>query len=336
MKQKDFIFIRSNLRERGEINLILTKGKLEELYYEHKKSLEDIAKEYGCSRVAIMKIMKKYGLVRRTQSKARIEAIKKGKFERFEYHEINEKYFGKWSPQMAWVLGLLFTDGTIDKTRVAIHSIDLDLLEKIKKLLNSSNPIAKRSQSYDKSKHIYEFGFYRENMRGDLNKLGLQERKSLNMIFPKVPEEYIRHFVRGCWDGDGSVFLDKGKIVASYISGSKKFIERLVQELHKIGIFRRGPSYRLEKSGRRVRLPITNETQAKYPNGKFPLTTHMKNINAYYIKIQARENVEKLYHYFYDGVDESMYLTRKYNVFVKGLKLKEKNEPEQLTHDLDF
>ncbi len=68
-------------------------------------------------------------------------------------------------PEMAWVLGLLFTDGTIDKTRVAIHSIDLDLLEKVKKLLNSSKPIAKRPQSYDKSKHIYEFGFYREKMR---------------------------------------------------------------------------------------------------------------------------------------------------------------------------
>ena len=323
-------------RKRGDLTLILTKEKLKELYYKQNKSLEDIAKEFGTSRQNILKIMKKYGLIRRTQSKARIEAIKKGKFEKFEYHEINEKFFSEWSPEMAWVLGLLFTDGTIGKTRVAIHSIDLDLIEKIKKFLNSSNPIAKRPQSYDKSKHIYEFGFYRENMRGDLNKLGLHERKSLNMIFPNIPEEYTRHFIRGCWDGDGSIFFDKDKLVASYVTGSKKFIERLVQELHKIGIFRRGPSYRLEKSGRRVRLPITNETQAKYPNGKFPLTIHMKNINAYYIKIQARENVEKLYHYFYDGVDESMYLSRKYEVFVKGLKLDGKGEKEQLTLNLDF
>lgn len=323
-------------RKKGDLTLILTKEKLKELYYKQNKSLEDIGKEYGCSRVHISKIMKGHGLIRRTQSVARIEAIKKGKFETFEYHEINEKIFSEWSPQMAWVLGLLFTDGNISGGSVLLTSVDLDLLEKVKKLLNSSKPIKKRTQSYDKSKHIFELAFYREKMRDDLNKLGLQERKSLNMVFPDVQEEYIRHFIRGCWDGDGSIFFDRNRLVASYISGSKKFIERLVQELHKIGIFRRGPSYRLEKSGRRVRLPITNKTQAKYPNGKFPLTIHMKNINAYYIKIQARENVEKLYHYFYDGVDESMYLTRKYNVFVKGLKLKEKNEPEQLTHDLDF
>ena len=62
----------------------------------------------------------------------------------------------------------------------------------------------------------------------------------------------------------------------------------------------------------------------------------MKNKNAYYIKIQTRENVEKLFLFFYDGVDESMYLSRKYEVFVKGLKLVKREETEQLTLDLDF
>ena len=62
----------------------------------------------------------------------------------------------------------------------------------------------------------------------------------------------------------------------------------------------------------------------------------MKNKNAYYIKIQTRENVEKLFHLFYDGVDESMYLSRKYEVFVKGLKLVKREKTEQLTLDLDF
>jgi len=326
---------------KSEIALILTKETLEELYFKQNKSLEDIAKKYGTSRQNVMKIMKKYGLIRRTQSKARIEAIKKGKFETFEYHEINEKFFSKWSPEMAWVLGLLFTDGSIDKTRVVIYSIDLDLLEKIQKLLNSSNLIAKRPQSYDKAKHIYEFGFYRENMRGDLNKLGLQERKSLNMIFPDIPEEYMRHFIRGCWDGDGSIFFDRGKLVASYVTGSKNFIEKLVHELFKIGIFKNTKPYHLDHKGigyRSVKkyLPMTDEFWSKYPDGKFPMTIHMKNINAYYIKIQTRENVEKLFHYFYDGVDESMYLTRKYNVFLKGLRLEEKNETKQLTLVLDF
>ena len=73
-------------------------------------------------------------------------------------------------------------------------------------------------------------------------------------------------------------------------------------------------------------------------NGNAPeyATIHMKNKNAYYIKIQTRENVEKLFHFVYDGIDESMYLSRKYEVFVKGLKLVKREKTEQLTLDLDF
>lgn len=312
-------------KKKGEITLILTKEKLKELYFKQNKSLEDIAKEYGCSRMHISKIMKKYGLIRRTRSMAGIEAIKKGKFERFEYHEIDEKFFAEWSPEMAWVLGLLFTDGTIDNTRVAIHSVDIDLLEKIKKLLNSSNPIPKRTQSYDKSKHIYEFGFYREKMRDDLFRLGLQENKSLIMVFPNIPEECMRHFIRGCWDGDGSIFFDKGRVTASYVTGSFNFVERLVHELLRVGIYRIGKKFE------------SDEMWLEFPEGRFPLKIHKdKRANAFYIKIQTRENMRKLFHYFYDDVDESMYLTRKYNVFVKGLNLEKKEKTEQLTLDLGF
>jgi hypothetical protein len=128
---------------------------------------------------------------------------------------------------MAWVLGLLFTDGNVSLGRVSLSSVDLDLLEKVKRLLNSSKPIYKAKQSYDKSKYLYKYEFYREKMRGDLNRLGLHERKSLNMIFPDVPEDYMRHFIRGCWDGDGSVFISGGKMNANYTCGSLKFIERL-------------------------------------------------------------------------------------------------------------
>jgi CO dehydrogenase/acetyl-CoA synthase beta subunit len=96
-------------------------------------------------------------------------------------------------------------------------------------------------------------------------------------------------------------------------------------------------TYRYEKSGKRVLMPVASkEILSNHPDGRFPLTIHMKNINAYYIKTTTKENIERLFHYFYNGVDKSMYLTRKYNVFVKGSKLEEKNETEQLTLDLDF
>ena len=74
-----------------------------------------------------------------------------------------------------------------------------------------------------------------------------------------------------------------------------------------------------------------------YPDGRFPLKIHQeKRSKLYYIKLDTRKNIEKLFHYFYDGVDESMYLTRKYNVFAKGLNIGNSRDTEQLTLDLSF
>lgn len=167
-------------KKRGRYGLATEKLNREYLYEEYinkMRSLGDIAKESNCSRQYVMNLMKKYGIERRTQSKARSEAMKKGKFERFGYYEINETFFSEWSPEMAWVLGLLFTDGFIRPFSISIWSMDIELLEKIKKTLNSSNPIGITAQSYDKSKHIHRFAFYHEKMMEDLNRLGLHQRE---------------------------------------------------------------------------------------------------------------------------------------------------------------
>lgn len=290
---------------------IFTKEKLESLYFDQKKSLEDIANEYSCSRQMIRSHMKKYGLIRRKQSYARLEAIKKGKFLRFTYDDSNENVFSEWSPGMAWALGLLFTDGNVSPGRVSLSSVDLELLEKVKKLLNSSKPIHKVIQSYDKSKYIYRFDITREKLVEDLNKFGLHQKKSLNMTFPDVPQEYTRHFVRGCWDGDGSIFISEGKLRGSYVCGSLKFIEGLVQELYKVGIHKRKPP--MEKTE-------LDKMLLRYPDGRFPLVIHKsKRSKSYEIKIDSRKNLEKLFDYFYDRVDELMYLERKFEIFAKGL-----------------
>jgi hypothetical protein len=148
------------------------------------------------------------------------------------------------------------------------------------------------------------------------------------MDFPQMPPEYGRHFIRGCWDGDGSVFLSGGKLNANYTTGSINFIERLVQELYKVGIYKRKPPQDKAEA---------NKLWLDYPDGKFPLRIHRKEgANAYYIKLDSANNLERLFHYFYDDVDESMYLTRKHEVFVKGLNINAKVEDEQLTLDLPF
>ena len=57
----------------------LTKEKIEELYCAQKKSLQDIAEKYGCTKQWIWLLMKKYGLKRRTLSEALREAVMQNK-----------------------------------------------------------------------------------------------------------------------------------------------------------------------------------------------------------------------------------------------------------------
>ena len=291
------------------IAVTLPKEKLESLYYEQNRSLQDIASEFNCSKRTVMLLMNKYKIEMRSKSKARLLAIKEGKFEDYTHDDINVDFFSEWSPEMAWVLGLLFTDGNVGRGRITITSIDFDLLEKVQKLLNSTRSIKKHQQTYDKTKHIYTFEFYQEKMRKQLELLGLTERKSLTMKFPDIPKEYMRHFVRGWWDGDGSFFLNDGKIRASFVSGSKEFMEKLVEELYSEGFFRT----------RLIAMSAIEQEsfRLKFPPYQYPLKIHIdkrtKN-NSYSIKIDSINNLDKLFYYFYQDVAESIYLKRKYDV----------------------
>jgi intein-encoded DNA endonuclease-like protein len=302
----------------------VTRKMLEDWYLIQEKSLDEIAKILGCTKPTVHNLMKKQYIQRRKRSTARVLAIKKNKFDRFKYDDIDDDFFGQWTPKMAWVLGLLFTDGNVQRTksalRVSITSMDYELLDNIKYLLGSTREIKKKPQSYDKSIFIYSFEFYREKMRDDLHTLGLLERKSLNMQFPEIPESCIRHFIRGCWDGDGSVFLSDGKLRASYVCGSLEFIKTLANELYKIGIYRR------VLIGSADSIKTIAKLRSQYPDRAYPLKLHVDKRSkapSYSIKIDSKEGLTKLFHYFYDGVNESMFLTRKYDVFVKGLNISE-------------
>ena len=294
----------------------LTEELLKKEYTVLGKSLMDIAKEYSCSRQYILKLLKKYNIQTRSKAEARKLAVerKKLKFERardgqletvyLKNWSINRGFFKTWTPEMAYVLGFIYADGnlyegrsqspdaktTTTTSRITITQKSPEILEKIKALMDCDKRLYETKNSPRRAKYILDLSD--KEIFTDLLNLGLTPAKSLTVRFPDMPTECIRHFIRGCWDGDGSVYYEKraDRIHASYVGGSLEFIEGMLAELAKAGF----PE----------RTIYTRRSSKKKGNKPTSYSFRYHNLQC-----------QQLYHYLYDNVPQSQYLKRKYDIF---------------------
>lgn len=311
----------------GGSSKLLTAEYLTDNYINQNKSLADIAKETNCSRQYVHKKLKEHSIPLRSKSAARDLALTKDKlkFERLNEDgisyfvsvkkiNVNENFFSSWSSTMAYVLGIICTDGNLNPGRIrepwraksastvpiiSVAQKEPELLEKILHLMDCDAKLYfSKERVYGKIKAgaLYQFNISNEKIYDDVVSLGLTPNKSLTMQFPNIPNEFIRHFIRGCWDGDGSVFVDKAsqKMNASFVSGSLEFIEVMVEKLDDAG------------------LPGRTIYRHKHSKG------------SYYFKFTGSQ-VPILYHYLYDNVPETQYLKRKFNLFRLSLEMNAKN-----------
>ena len=158
---------------------------------------------------------------------------------------VNARFFNTWSPDMAYVLGYFAADGNLTTGKRGNHyieftSCDLPLLEKVRRVLGSTHRISVRNGDPNwRLCHRLQIGNGR--MYSNLVERGFTKRKSMTMRFPRVPEKYLPHFVRGYFDGDGGVTIStyqragrNGKsrtILAHFTSGSMAFLRVLHAKL---------------------------------------------------------------------------------------------------------
>jgi hypothetical protein len=138
---------------------------------------------------------------------------------------VNEKFFDKRTSQMAYILGFAFADGNIYKTSLSwdIQKRDLNILEKINKVLSSNYPIKERRET------SYRLRINNQILIAGAISKGLLPKKSLRLIFPNVPRKFLRHFIRGYLDGDGWIILRLGRneIDVGFVCGNKSFLKNL-------------------------------------------------------------------------------------------------------------
>lgn len=182
------------------------------------------------------------------------------------HKEFNKNFFKEWSPNMAYILGFLFADGNMVKTKrgthfVAIYTADYDLLFSMAESMESDHKLGERRK---KDSVVYVLQIGSKELFYDLVALGLTPNKARRMKLPDIPEKYIGDFVRGYFDGDGCVWQGithkhrkkhTEAILVTFTSASIKFLSGLFLLLKKKGIV--GGSLYKSKKGNYGRLSLS-------------------------------------------------------------------------------
>jgi hypothetical protein len=115
---------------------------------------------------------------------------------------IPNDFFKTWTPEMAYVLGYWWADGGMLRTpqscRVTFTSKDGDHLERIAHTLGVGKVVPTGNG-------CFQLTIYRKSMYDDLLTLGGTPRKSLTANWHTPQSDYLKDFVRGFIDGDGSL-----------------------------------------------------------------------------------------------------------------------------------
>lgn len=209
----------------------------------------------------------------------------------FRKDTVNEIFFHKWSTIMAYVFGYICADGNVawDNQKgyycLTITAAEKDKLhlEKIRRTIESSKPLL-----YGKSTKSYRLVVNSQKICLRLMRLGVMPRKSLILKFPKVPNKYLKDFIRGYVDGDGSLrFFNRKRspyFELMICSGSKEFLTTL---------------------GKKI-------------NGELEITSKMFNIGKHcYILRYSCSRGLKLANWLYQ--DAKIFIARKYNKYQEAL-----------------
>lgn len=199
--------------------------------YTAGESLKALAKRLRVDSRTITRRFNEAGLRMRTAS----EANRK--------YEIVEDFFDNIdTPEKAYAFGLLMADGynNTDRGSVALglSEGDRDVLDHLTALIQPNKPLQFVDQVSNrragwKTKDQYRLVIANRHISQQLSRLGCGKAKTFSLTFPPesiLPRHLLNHFVRGYFDGDGSVCNYKHKHYAKTsvsITATESFLHAL-------------------------------------------------------------------------------------------------------------
>lgn len=205
--------------------------------------------------------------------------------------------------EQAYALGFLMADGynTGRQVGLKLKTSDSEILERIKNCFSKEIKIQKYAQ-------YYSFAISSIVICDNLHKLGIIENKSYQeKNIPVMSPSLVRHFIRGYFDGDGTVFICNStnvKLLKCYICSSTS---NILQQFQQIFI----------ANGIDCSINIENRIGKSYTvNNKY---VSVATMNMFRLFIRRKCALEKFYHFLYD--DANIFLERKYRIFTDNLSL---------------
>lgn len=215
----------------------------------------------------------------------------------YKKKKVNDDFFSSIETEkQAYILGFIYADGCLTKgnaLEISVAEKDIDILIKIRKALNSEHKIGIYACSCGFSKignKRASLSIVSKKLHDDLVAKGAVERKTKTLKFPTtdiLPKTLYPHFIRGFFDGDGSVYhIKQFNTIGCSFTGTKNMLDNIHDIL-----------YEVTGSSAKVR---------KYSN---------KDI--YDFKVGGRNKVRLFYEYIYK--DATIFLGRKKMLFEKYL-----------------
>lgn len=166
------------------------------------KSVKELAKKYNVCVEYFRQYIRKIG-------------IKRSRHE----HLINEDFFKNINSDSAYILGFLFADGSINTSLhhnqlcIQINKNDIEIINFIKEKIQPSSKIYIYDRINKKTKNQYSVAhvtFSSKKLIKDLTDMGCVKNKTYKEIkVPNISQEFYADFIRGVFDGDGSIYITK-------------------------------------------------------------------------------------------------------------------------------
>lgn len=261
------------------------------------KSFKEMANECNVSERAFSRVLKDNNINGKNKNRYRL----------------NDKYFRIIDNEhKAYWLGLLYADGYVGNEKfnnivISLTISDMYILEEFAKDIEFTGDIRidKNAGGFSNGTAKAVLNFSSIEMAKDLRRIGLYPGKSQTMTsIPDIPEELVPHFIRGYFDGDGSIHTTK---YYENNNGRKRYRKRNVFSMIGTADF-------LANVKKYIPVKLTKQ--------------RCKSENMEYLVCNVDSRLLCIYDYLYSNA--TIFLTRKFNKWNSIIRaLEEKSSKEK-------